>query len=127
MEDGPIESPIASEQEVFFTFHANDVRFSVWLLCLTLRYGEHLSKSFEKKQHKNIKTDWCDAEDQSGTPLESLIKVSHLPDRDNELLEVTIDSIESNSSDNQEEISSNLYTITVYKSKNKFMIQGNCR
>ena len=119
VEDGPIESPIASEQEASFTFHTNDVRFSVWLLCLTLRYGEHLSKSFD--------VDWCDAEDQSGTPLESLIKVSHLPDRDNEVLEVTTDGIESNSSDNQDEISSNLYTITVYKSKNKFMIQGNCR
>ena len=33
----PIESPIASEQEASFTFHTNDVRFSVWLLCLTLR------------------------------------------------------------------------------------------
>ena len=40
---------------------------------------------------------------------------------------VTIDGIESNSSNNQDEISSNLYTITVYKSKKKFMIQGNCR
>ena len=119
VEDEPIESPIASEQEASFTFHTNDVRFSVWLLCLTLRYGEHLRKSFDE--------DWCDAEDQSGTPLESLIKVSHLPDSDNELLEVTIDGIESNSSDNQDEISSNLYTITVYKSKNKFMIQDNCR
>ena len=57
----PIESPIASEQETSFTFHTNDVRFSIWLLCLTLRYGEHLSKSFD--------VDWCDAEDQSGTPL----------------------------------------------------------
>ena len=55
VEDGPIESPIASEQEASFTFHTNDVRFSVWLLCLTLRYGEHLSKSFD--------VDWCDAED----------------------------------------------------------------
>ena len=72
VEDGPIESPIASEQGASFTFHTNE-KFSVWLLCLTLRYGEHLSKSFD--------VDWCDVEDQSGTPLESLIKVSHLPDR----------------------------------------------
>ena len=112
VEDGPIKSPIASEQEASFMFHIDDVRFSVWLLCLTLRYGEHLSKSFD--------VDWCDAEDQSGTPLESLIKVSHLP-------AVTIDGIESNSSNNQDEISSNLYTITVYISEKKFLIQGNCR
>ena len=72
MEDGPIESPIASEQEASLAFHTNGVRFSVWLLCLTLRYGEHLRKSF----HVN----WFDAENQSGTPLKSLIKVSHLPD-----------------------------------------------
>ena len=91
VEDGPIESPIASEQEASFTFHTNDVRFSVWLSCLPLRHGEHLSKSFD--------ADWCDAEGQSGTPLESLIKVSHLPDTDNELLEATLDGIESNSSD----------------------------
>ena len=119
VEDGPIESPIASEQEASFTFHTNNVRFSVWLLCLRLRYGEHLSKSFD--------VDWCDAEDQSGTPLKCLIKVSRLPGGDNELLEVTIDGTELNSSDNQDEISSNLYTITVYKSENKFMIQGSCR
>ena len=86
VEDGIIESPIASEQEASFTFHTNDVHFSVWLLCSTLGYGEHLSKSFD--------VDWCEAEDQSGTPLESLIKVSHLPDMDNELLEVTLDGIE---------------------------------
>ena len=28
VEDGPIESPIAGEQEASFTFHTNDVRFS---------------------------------------------------------------------------------------------------
>ena len=45
--DGPIECQVSSEQEASFTFHTNDVRFSVWMLCLTLTYGEHLSKSFD--------------------------------------------------------------------------------
>ena len=45
-EDGPVESPTASEQEASFTFLQMMLDFQSGC-CLTLRYGEHLSKSFD--------------------------------------------------------------------------------
>ena len=102
--DEPLEIPTPSEQEAAYSFIVNEERFPVWIQCIILRYWEDLQHTFG--------IDWNDAHDKEGNIVEHVIQVSTLPE-DKDETGTSLDNC--------------MYTLTVYRTKNKFTIQGNYR
>ena len=102
------EEPVPSKEEAAYTFTVLEERFPYWIRCLVLRYWEDLQNTFE--------VSWNDAVDKENVLVEHLIKISEIPTEIPEDEELSLPIINSN-----------LYSITVYRTKNKIMAQGNYR
>ena len=102
--DEPFEIPTPSEQEAAYSFIVNEERFPIWIQCIILRYWEDLQHTFD--------IDWNDAHDKEDNIVEHIIQVSTLQEDKDETGTL---------------VSNCMYTLTVYRTKNKFTIQGNYR
>ena len=97
-----------SKEEAAYTFTVLEERFPYWIRCLVLRYWEDLQNTFE--------VSWSDVVDKENVLVEHLIKISELPPEIPEDEEYSLPIVNNSS-----------YKITVYRTKNKIMAQGNYR
>ena len=102
------EIPAPSKEEAAYNFTVSNERFHYWLKCIILRYWEDLKDAFDIA--------WNDAVDKEDVCVEHHIKVSEKDEYED--LEYA---------KNRSIVNNTLYTITVYRSKHKFTIQGNSR
>ena len=94
-----IETPKRSENGMVFTFSCSTDCYDILCRALKLRYWIDLGSD------SAFDIDWQDVKDNSGAFIEHIIKVAG------------VDSVDVH----------NLYTITLYDTKAKVMIQENCR
>ena len=102
------EEPVPSKEEAAYTFTVSEERFPYWIRCLVLRYWEDLQNTFEVSLN--------DAVDKENVLVEHLIKISEIPTEIPEDEELSLPIVNSN-----------LCSITVYRTKNKIMAEGNYR
>ena len=95
-----IDAPKRSENGMVFTFSCSREYFLILCHVLKLRYWLHLGSD------NAFVVDWQDVKDNSGEFIEHIIKIVGVDD-----------SAKVH----------NLYTITLYDTKAKVMVQGNCR
>ena len=103
-----VEDPTPSKQEESYSFIVNNERFPYWIKSSVLRYWEDFKDSFD--------VHWNDAIDNENAYVEHSIKVSEKPQND-----------EQDSMTDRPPVNRAMYTITVYRTNNKFQIQGNYR
>ena len=94
-----VETPKRSENGMVFTFPCSTDCYDILRRALKLRYW------FDLGSDSAFDIDWQDVKDNSGAFIEHIIKVAG------------VDSVDVH----------NLYTITLYDTKAKVTIQGNCR
>ena len=102
------EVPVPSKEEAAYNFTVSNKRFHYWLKCIILRYWEDLKDAFDIA--------WNDAVDKEDVFVEHHTKVSEKDEYED--LEYAED---------RPIVNNTLHTITVYRSKHRFMIQGNSR
>ena len=103
-----VEDPTPSKQEASYSFIVNNERFPYWIKSSVLRYWEDFKDSFD--------VHWNDAVDNENAYVEHSIKVSEKPQND-----------EQDSTTDRPPVNRAMYTITVYRTNNKFQVQGNYR
>ena len=103
-----VEDPTPSKQEASYSFIVNNERFPYWIKSSVLRYWEDFKDSFD--------VHWNDAVDNENAYVEHSIKVSEKPQND-----------EQDSKTDRPPVNRAMYTITVYRTNNKFQVQGNYR
>jgi hypothetical protein len=92
------EQPKASDQNEVFTFISSCDRFALWIKAIKARYWIHLGND------KEFQVNWQDAKDNTNSMVEHIVKVDKLDDQSNDY--------------------SRLFTLSLYKTKCKVMIQG---
>lgn len=96
-----LETPKSSESGVVYTFLVSDQRLDAWIKALKIRYWLDFGAT------DTYRVEWIDVKDASGLKIvEHIVKVF---------------------STDADETEINLYTITVYLTKRKIMVQGNFR
>ena len=95
-----IEAPKRSESGMVYTFSCSKEYYNTLCRALKLRYW------FDLGNDNAFTIDWQDIKDNTGAFVEHIIKVAGIDGNENV---------------------QNLYTITLYNTKAKVMIQGNCR
>ena len=103
-----VEDPTPCKQDASYSFIVNNERFPFWIKSSVLRYWEDFKDSFD--------VHWNDAVDNENAYVEHSIKVSEKPQNDKQ------DSVTYRPSVNRA-----MYTITVYRTNNKFQVLGNYR
>lgn len=106
------EKPSASAQDEVYTFVVSEARFSFWLTAFKIRYW------YDFGNQDDILVRWQTAKDNGGVSVEHVIKINQVDsERNRESADAGSETVQPLS----------LFTITLYNTKCKVMIQGSFR